>query len=270
MNLLEIEAPTPVDVQAPWREEVLFLPSRDDPPVRLVTTLYLPATGAGPFPLLVFNHGKPYAGPASVRCEPTALARAMTQAGIAVAAPNRKGFADSGGRHVSHWRNPLSAALCCAQDIAAAVDGLSRHPEIDANHIVVAGHSYGALGTLAYGRQASAGVTAMVNFMGGLRAEHEAGWQQPLLEAFRYFGKRTRKPALWFYARNDSFWHIDDARQFHAAYVASGAEAEFIDLGTFKEEAHYLVLDEEGVALCAQRLLPLFEQHGIESDHRTA
>ncbi|WP_460426088.1 dienelactone hydrolase family protein [Azotobacter armeniacus] len=215
----------------------------------LVTTLYLPH-GHGPFPLWVFNHGKSYgASAAQPRFEPTVLARVLVRHGYAVAAPNRKGFADSGGTHLSHWLNPLSGALCCAKDIDAAIRGLICHPKINANRIIVAGLSYGSLGTLAYGNEPHAGVRALVNFMGGLRSEYGNGWQDPLLRAFRHFGLRSKRPSLWFYGRNDRFWPIEFARAMHAAYVERGAAAEFVDIGHFKDDAHTMVLDEDGVPL---------------------
>jgi dienelactone hydrolase len=229
-----------------WREEVLRIPSRDIPPSPLVTTLYLPH-GRGPFPLWVFNHGKHY-GPAAQqsRCQPLAFVRVLTAAGFAVAAPNRKGFADSGGVHLAHWRNPLSGALFCARDIDAAIRGLVRHPCIQADRIFVAGVSYGGLATLAYGMKPHHGVRALVNFSGGLRAEHEPGWQQPLLLAFRHLGRYARRPSLWFYGENDHYWSMDFAQSLHRQYVQSNHDARLINTGVFKSDAHLLVYDEAG------------------------
>jgi pimeloyl-ACP methyl ester carboxylesterase len=242
-------AAAPWTASTPWMREVLHLPSVDRPPVPLVTTLYLPP-GDGPFPLWVFNHGKSFGGNtrAQPRFEPIAFARMLVWHGYAVAALNRKGFADSGGVHCSHWLNPLAGACCCARDIWAAVQGLLAHPKIDAGRIIIAGHSYGALGTLAYGSEfRHPGVCALVNFMGGLRAEREDGWQEPLLRTFRHLGRRTRCPSLWFYGRNDSFWPIELARDLHAAYAERGAPARFVDVGHFRDDAHGLMLDEAGV-----------------------
>ncbi|KAF0811587.1 hypothetical protein IGB42_03973 [Andreprevotia sp. IGB-42] len=234
---------------SPWRREVLMLPAPGMPPVQLVTTLYLPR-GRGPFPLWVFNHGKGYGAPASQpRCEPLAFARTLVRAGYAVAAPNRRGFADSGGLHLGHWRNPLSAALFCARDIDAAIRGLVRHPQIDGGQIFVAGYSYGALGTLAYGMKPRKGVRALVNFAGGLRAEHGDGWQHPLLHAFRHLGRYACLPSLWFYGENDHFWSIDFARELHRVYSAAGKCAQFVNTGHFSGDAHGLVLDEQGIAI---------------------
>jgi dienelactone hydrolase len=226
---------------------ILQIASRGADPVMMVTTLYLPA-GPGPFPLWVFNHGRNFGNTAyQARSRPDALARVLLRQGYAVAAPNRRGFADSGGRHLSHWSNPLSGGLCCARDIETVVLAMCGKPYIDASRIVVSGHSYGALGTLAYGMKPHPGVRALVNFAGGLRGEMDQGWQQPLREAFRYYGRRARVRSLWLYAENDSFWSLDDASALHEAYCEHGACAEFVNLGHFKECAHRYVLDPDGV-----------------------
>lgn len=233
----------------------------------LVTTLYWPR-GPGPFPLWVFNHGKSYGDiRAQGRSAPIALARMLVRHGYVVAAPNRKGFADSGGQHVSHWLNPLSGALTCARDIDAVVAHLCRDTRIDASHVVVSGHSYGALGTFAYGMKPHRGVRALVNFMGGLRAANEEGWRAPLVHAFRYFGRRSSLPTLWLYAENDSFWSMEDARQMCSAYREHGAPAELVNLGTFKDDAHHMVLDEDGVGYWWPHVRALLQQLTEKIEH---
>jgi pimeloyl-ACP methyl ester carboxylesterase len=241
-------AAAPACRPAPGRTpRILHISARGADPARMVTTVYLPA-GPGPFPLWVFNHGKNFGNTAfQARSRPDALAEVLLRQGYAVAAPNRRGFADSGGRHLSHWANPLAGGLCCARDIETVVLAMCGKPYIDASRIVVSGHSYGALGTLAYGMKPHAGVRALVNFAGGLRGESDQGWQQPLREAFRYYGRRARVPSLWLYAENDSFWPLDYASSLHAAYCEHGASARFVNLGRFKECAHRYVLDPDGV-----------------------
>lgn len=251
---------------APWyrppgqSRRVLQIAARGADPAMMVTTLYLPG-GPGPFPLWVFNHGKNFGNTAAqARSRPDALATVLLRHGYAVAAPNRRGFADSGGRHLSDWSNPLAGGLCCARDIETVVLALSGKPCIDAGRIVVSGHSYGALGTLAYGMKPHAGVRALVNFAGGLRAESEHGWQEPLREALRYYGRRARVRSLWLYGENDSFWPLDYASSLHAAYCEHGASAEFVNLGRFKACAHHYVLDPDGVGFWWPRVAELLRE----------
>ena len=226
-----------------WQRQILAIALPRQPHLSLITTLYLPLT-PGPHPLWVFNHGKSYGHPAlQARCEPLGFVRAMVRAGYAVAAPNRQGFGGSGGRHLSDWQNPQSGALCCAMDIRVALDYLLTLAVIDARRVFIAGHSYGALGSLAYAIRPHPGVLGMVNFAGGLRDEAGGDWMTPLLRCMCYLGKRVKVPSLWLYAEGDSFWSVAQGRGMFEAFTAAGAAGRFVAVAAGAGDGHYFLRD---------------------------
>jgi dienelactone hydrolase len=134
-----------------------------------------------------------------------------------------------------------------AGDVAAAVDYMSKQPYVDASHIVVAGTSHGGLATLAYGTEAAPGVRALINFSGGLRQDACGDWQGNLTRAFGAYGDKTKVPSLWMYGDNDSVWNAPLVAGMYSAYVAHGASAKMVDYGSYKNDAHRLVGDRDGV-----------------------
>ena len=135
-------------VDASLNETVIGVPSGD---VTLETTVFKPS-GDGPFPMVVFNHGKlPGDSHAQPRARPLALAREFVRHGYVVVVPNRKGFAESGGDYAGNGCNVEANGFSQARDVAATVAFMSKQPFVDTQHIVVAGASHGGLVTMAYG-----------------------------------------------------------------------------------------------------------------------
>lgn len=213
----------------------------------LETTIFKPS-GGGPFPLVVFNHGKERGDPrAQERSRPLAFARELVRRGYVVVAPNRRGFAGSGGHYIEHGCEVEENGLAQARDVTATIDFMARQHYVDAAHIVVAGVSYGGLTTIAYGARPQAGVRGLLNFAGGLRQYACASWQANLSRAFGAYGGKVRLPSLWLYGDNDSFWPPQLVGQMYGAFVRRGARAQMINIGRYKDDAHRLVADRDGV-----------------------
>ncbi|MBU6489550.1 MAG: alpha/beta hydrolase [Burkholderiales bacterium] len=228
-------------------EQVVRIPVDADGTITLEATIYKP-DGAGPFPLVVFNHGKIEGDPrAQTRSRPLSFAREFVKRGYAVVAPNREGFADSGGTYRQEGCNVERNGIAQAQDVKATIAYMSAQSYVDASHIVVAGTSHGGLTTIAYGTDAARGVRGLINFSGGLRQDACAGWQDNLTRAFEQYGQTVRLPSLWIYGDNDSVWSPDLTQRMYAAYVAHGAQAKMVDFGDYKNDAHRLVVDRDGV-----------------------
>ena len=84
-------------VPASLNEQIISIPADASGSIALETTIYKP-DGAGPFPMIVFNHGKIHGDPRTQeRSDPLPLAREFVRRGYVVVAPNRRGFAGSGG-----------------------------------------------------------------------------------------------------------------------------------------------------------------------------
>jgi dienelactone hydrolase len=224
-------------------EAVIEIPEAD---IALETTVFKP-DGAGPFPMIVFNHGKlPGDSHAQPRNRPVALAREFVRHGYVVVVPNRRGFAGSGGDYAGHGCDVEANGFAQAQDVAATVAYMSEQAYVDKTHIVVAGTSHGGLTTIAYGARdavAAPGVRGLINFSGGLRQDECTGWQKNLVSAFGDYGQNVRLPSLWLYGDNDSVWQGDLSTQMFTAFTSHGARANMVDFGTYKNDAHRLVGD---------------------------
>ncbi|WP_433703913.1 dienelactone hydrolase family protein [Paraburkholderia sacchari] len=241
-------------VRADMNQQIIHIPVAGDPSVTLETTVYRP-DGPGPFPMVVFNHGKIQGDPrVQPRSDPMSFAREFVRRGYVVVAPNRRGFAGSGGDYQQDGCDVASNGMGQAADVAATVDYMTKQPYVDASHIVVAGTSHGGLATMAYGTEAAHGVRALINFSGGLRQDACTGWQNNLTEAFGDYGAKARVASLWLYGDNDSVWTSDLVTRMFAAFRTAqlgeaqpGAGAQLVDFGSYKNDAHRLVGDRDGV-----------------------
>ncbi|SEI53231.1 dienelactone hydrolase family protein [Paraburkholderia diazotrophica] len=234
-------------------EQIIRIPVGADGNVTLETTVYKP-DGPGPFPMLVFNHGKIHGDPRTqTRSDPMSLAREFVRRGYVVVAPNRQGFADSGGTYIQDGCDVTRNGLSQAADVAATVDYMSKQNYVDAQHVIVAGTSHGGLATIAYGMDPAPGVRALINFSGGLRQDACSDWQGNLARAFGTYGEKTHVPSLWLYGDNDSIWPSSLVSRMYTAYTehthASGVSAKMVDFGSYKNDAHRLVGDRDGVRI---------------------
>ena len=240
--------PLPV-TRASMNESVVMIPADATGVVNLETTLFSPE-GPGPFPLVVFNHGRDAGDPhAQPRSRPLAFAREFVRRGYLVAVPNRRGFAQSTGVYPDTGCDLEADGVAQARDIAATVDALSRDPRVDASRIVIAGVSHGGFASLAYAMHPAAGVRGIINFSGGLRKDQCPRWRDALIQAFGDFGAQTRIPALWFYGTNDRTFDPDLIASVRRAYADGGAQATLIDYGIYKDDAHGLVGDRDAVSV---------------------
>jgi dienelactone hydrolase len=233
--------------RASLNEQIIRVPVDAAGTITLETTVYKP-DGPGPFPMIVFNHGKMPGDPRmQARSDPLPFAREFVRRGYVVVAPNRQGFGQSGGTYEQDGCDVEHNGLGQAGDVAATVEFMSKQSYVDAQHIVVAGTSHGGLATIAYGVEAAPGVRALINFSGGLRQDACADWQGNLTHAFGAYGEKTSVPSLWLYGDNDSIWPAPLVASMYAAYSEHGANAKMVDFGTYKNDAHRLVGDRDGV-----------------------
>jgi dienelactone hydrolase len=229
----------------------------------LEVTVYRPP-GAGPFPVLVVNHGRA-AGNAKLqpRYRPSLAAREFVQRGWAVVVPMRQGFSQSGGSEISAGCNVHSNGLQQARSVRRTLDWLDSQPWADVSRNVVLGQSHGGLTTLAYGTAPHPGTRLLVNFAGGLRQETCTAWQQNLIRAIGDYGADTRLPSLWFYGDNDSYFPPFVWRGAHARYTQAGGRADLVAFGDFGSDAHGLFGSRAGLAVWLPRVLAALEAAGL-------
>jgi dienelactone hydrolase len=232
-------------------EQVLMIPAGFGAArIELETTVFKPE-GAGPFPLLIMNHGKDLGNPHLQRRDRfIAVSREFVKRGYAVMIPMRKGFARSGGEYSDFGCNMDGNGQMQADDVENALNWARHQAWIDHDRIVVAGQSYGGLAAIAVGTRNLPGVRGLMNFAGGLRSESsECQWRNSLVEAFADYGAHSRIPSIWFYGANDSYFNHDLARRFVSAYTAAGGNAELVAYGSFKNDAHGMAGSHEGVKI---------------------
>ena len=244
-------------------EQIVRIPVDAAGTITLEATIYKP-DGQGPFPLVVFNHGKIEGDPRSQpRSRPLSFAREFVRRGYVVVAPNREGFAESGGTYRQEGCDVEKNGIAQADDVKATIAFMASRSYVDASHIVVAGTSHGGLTTMAYGTSAVPGVRGLINFSGGLRQDACSGWQDSLTHAFEQYGESVHVPSLWIYGDNDSVWSRDLTKRMYAGYVEHGAPARMVDFGDYKNDAHRLVVDRDGVRIWWPSVEAFLERIGM-------
>lgn len=253
---------TPGSPPSPFIEEVVHAPRRGTP-AGLVIHVCRPRV-EGPAPLAVINHGRD--GGSSDEDARDKRAKLKTWScggrlsshfwarGYVLAFPVRRGYGETGGAdhergggcdHPDHF----GTAKAAADDIEAAIAHLKTLPYVAREGTIVLGVSVGGLATVALAARQLPGISAYINFSGGLRYAKYATPQvhcapHKLVEAFGTFGRTSRSPTLWLYANNDTFFGPDLVRQMHQAFLKSGGIAELKMLHDFKtgttHEGHHL------------------------------
>lgn len=215
---------------------------------RLAGRVFRPV-GAGPFPLVVINHGTPV----SLREAPseklgfTKAANWFAGQGYVVLVVQRPGFGASDGPYLEaagpcNDRDYLRAGRATAAVEAAIVESAAALSDVDARRIVVVGQSAGGFGVIALGDAPPPGVVGVISFAGGRGGDdHEdiCSGVGRLTQAVAAFGKANRTPQLWLYAANDHFFAPPVAHAMFDAYRAgSQPVVSFIDLPPFGDDGH--------------------------------
>ncbi|MDC8756322.1 dienelactone hydrolase family protein [Janthinobacterium fluminis] len=228
-------------------EKIVMVPAGPDGEVLLETTLFRPS-GAGPFPLLVINHGKQAGNPHLQQRERFIhMATAFVRRGYAVMVPMRTGFARSTGVYTDFGCDMTANGYAQAEDVLDAIDYARRQSWVDADRIVVAGQSYGGLASMALAAQDVPGVRGVLNFAGGLRIDGGVcDWQSALVKAFANFGAKNQIASLWMYGANDSYFGPNLVGRMYRSFVHSGGTATLRAFGAFKRDAHMMLASRDG------------------------
>lgn len=228
-------------------EHIVLVPAGQDHQARLETTVFQP-NGPGPFPLIIINHGK---DPGRPNLQPRDrfyhMAHAFVERGYAVMVPMRQGFANSTGRYRDRGCDMTANGYTQAEDILDTLAYAREQKWVDADHIVVAGQSYGGLATMALGTEALQGVRGLINFAGGLRDDSNGcGWRSALVSAFAEYGSQNKIPSLWMYGENDSLFGPDLVARMHDAFEQAGGRAKLVEYAPFKRDSHGMLASRDG------------------------
>lgn len=204
--------------------------------------------GAGPFPIVVLSHGSPRSAEdrrREGRQRLEAQSARFVRMGFAVLVPTRRGYGESSSSWAETYggcRDPdyYKAGLETARDVRAAIDAVRGERWADTKRIVLAGQSAGGFGSVAASSTAIEGLVAVVNFAGGRGSQgpDNVCGEQRLIEAMARYGAGARVPELWIYSVNDHFFGPALARRMHAAFVAAGGKAEFVEAPATGNDGH--------------------------------
>ena len=212
----------------------------------LPITVYRPQ-GDGPFPLVVFNHGRSAAKRATQgRYRPETVARYLVGKGFVVLVPNRIGYWETFGSfdpESSFCRSIEPMSVAASDQVLATVEFAKTLPYVDASRWLVAGQSVGGLTTVATVGRAPAGLVGGINFSGGTGGNPDLLPGRPCNPGAtsRYWGqiaKNAQVPMLWLYWENDKYWGPDIPKTWHRAWVDGGGHANLVAFGPSGENGH--------------------------------
>ncbi|MFZ1010718.1 MAG: alpha/beta fold hydrolase, partial [Candidatus Sulfotelmatobacter sp.] len=172
--------------------------------LRIQAYLSRPA-GAGPFPLVIFNHGS-RAGYEREQRTFSYMADLYLSAGYAVLIPERRGYGQSDGATFSEavGKNVdakfIERLEAEADDVLAALPYLATLPFVDVKRIAIAGWSFGGIVTMLAIARSSVFKAAIDQAGGALSWQRSAALREALIRA----AQRATTPILFMDAENDA------------------------------------------------------------------
>lgn len=254
----DLQPPAPEQLSIDIREAVVRVPvtvkdafNKEITGDLLITTFR--PQGAGPFPLVVMNHGRKSATRAQdprPRFEP--IARFFVRKGFAVAVPQRLGYGASASAGDPEDSMSCSqprykpAGDAAAAQVLAVVAHMRTQPDIDPGRLVIMGQSLGGFTTVAANAARPDGLVAAINVAGGHGGNPEERPGNPcqayLLEnTFGLWGKTATAPMLWLYTENDKYFSPKNSRSWFDAYLKAGGKAEYKLMPAFGDDGHQLL-----------------------------
>ena len=231
----------------------------DGRPVRLEAVIFKPEA-AGPFPLAVINHGSTGGGRNLELFTQTwsdaNLADFLNARGWMVAFPQRRGRGKSEGLYDEGFSEPRSFGYTCEaeislhgadralSDVDAAIVALRRRPDVAPTPILIGGQSRGGVLSVAYAGLHPAGISGVINFVGGWLGEgcSTAGVvNHTLFER----GAHYPRPTIWLYGRSDLFYSIPRSRDNFAAFEKAGGQGTFLEFDAPAGKGHFVLGDPD-------------------------
>jgi dienelactone hydrolase len=235
-------------------------------PGRVMYTQVFKPPGAGPFPILLYAHGRPaYASERALLKRPIHARHVQfwLAKGYAVVAPIRPGYGITGGADAEssgvgyaksgqclRSPNPANFAHNASAAQRHALDWVRQQPWARKDRIVLEGHSAGGLATVALCAANPPGVVGCINFSGGAGGDpvHAPGrvcGPEKTTELMRQYGQTTQSPSIWLYAPNDLYWGAEPPKQWHAAFnvaarAAHGSPSTLVQTPAIGSDGHSL------------------------------
>ncbi len=227
----------------------------------LVATTFHPP-GAGPFPLIVLNHGSPgsmWERQSMGRYRPLPQIREFTKRGFAVIVPMRRGYGDTGGPWAERFGACIApdyyrAARESEKDVIAAVEFAQALPFVKADRVILVGQSAGGIAAIAAASANSPGVIGVVNFSGGRGGRPYTNPGDPcvagnMTEAIAKLARTIHVPVLWHYAENDQFFAPRHVKAWFRAFENAGAKGRLVMQPSFQWDGHAIFGADRGLPI---------------------
>lgn len=212
--------------------------------VQLEATVYKP-DGAGPFPIVIFNHGSSGGPiPATYTEKAAAFGTYLVSKGIVLIVPMRRGRGQSEGinREEPSACNVESARQgihYASEAVAAVYDYLRRQPWASMNNIVLAGHSRGGMLASMYAANHPGSAVGVINFSGGWKSDNCGGEDLNAI-LFSEAGAGAKVPNLFLYAHGDGFYSDESVRKYAEAFEHAGGNVRFMLYAVDQIDGHLL------------------------------
>jgi dienelactone hydrolase len=253
-------------------------------PLALPVLAYLVRpVGAGPFPLVIMNHGvslDPKERSFFPMVEFRDAAHWFAHRGYMVIAPVGPGYGGGGldlperGLYglffssIGNCTNPnfRDPGLAIAAVDNWIIDYMTSQKLIVPGNVVVVGQSAGGWASIALSSLNPVSVRAIITFAAG-RGGHVDGKPNnncapdKLVAATREFGRTSRVPMLWIYSSNDTYFGPELSRQMHEAFTAAGGKAEYHMLPPFGGDGHFLIDSPDAVPMWAPLVSQFLDKH---------
>lgn len=215
-------------------------------------TIFRP-NGPGPFPLAVFNHGRPTAEnrASQGRSRPLAFARYMVAKGFVVIAPTRIGYWET---YVPRGFDPENAGSCrdlhpeatasaASDEVLATVAYAKSLPYVDTSRWIVAGVSVGGLASIATVGRHPEGLVGGINFSGGTGGDpathpRESCRPDRIAALYASQGATSTVPMQWLYWDGDLYWGDQAPETWFKAWQAAGGRGEMVRFDALDRDGH--------------------------------
>ncbi len=224
----------------------------DQKTVRLEALIIKRADAKGKLPVAIIAHGKPNSQGKALDYHADMYAsqlKDLALRGYLAVIVMRRGFgsSDSGSqvRSSCNSKSLVSGIESYADDLDAALDEIAKRDDADANRIIAIGVSVGGAAVTALSARNTRGLVGTINVSGGLRFQ-ACPKDDSLVEAFKEFGKNSKIPNLWIYARNDSFFGPELVERMQSGFLDGGADMKLVMLEPTREDGHFIFARAEG------------------------
>jgi dienelactone hydrolase len=216
----------------------------DNKTVRLEALIIKRADAKGKLPVAIIAHGKPNSQGRALDYRADMYAshlKDFAQRGYLAVLVLRRGFgsSDSGSQvRVSCKSTSLVERFeSDADELDAALDQVAKRDDADVDRIIAIGVSAGGAAVTALSTRKTKGLLGVINVSGGLRFQ-SCPKEDALVDAFKEFGKKSKIPNLWIYARNDSLFGPELVGRMQSAFLDGGADVKLVMLEPGRTDGH--------------------------------